>query len=345
MQNYYLPPEWAPQSGVMLTWPHADSDWAPLLQEVEQVFVNIAKNIAPYEKVLITCFDQAHCEHISQLLQNAHVSLSALQLHIAPSDDTWVRDHGPITVLAQNQPLLLNFKFNAWGGKYSANRDDQITTLLHQQKAFAATPIETINLILEGGSIETDGQGTLLTTTRCLLADTRNKNITRDELLKTLQPLFGIQRILWLENGYLAGDDTDSHIDTLARFTDAHTICYVQCDDPNDTHYPALKTMEQELKAFKDFQGNPYQLVPLPWPKSINNKEGKRLPATYANFLIINNAVLVPVYNDQVDEKALQQIQRCFADRKIIGIRCETLIEQFGSLHCVTMQLPAGVLV
>lgn len=343
MQNYQLPPEWTPQSGVMLTWPHRHSDWAPILNDVEKVYVEIAKNIAAYEKVLITCYDQNHRDDIAQLLHQAQVPNSAIQLHIAPTNDTWIRDNGPLTIIKDDKPLLLNFKFNAWGGKYQSNQDDQLTAQLHQQHAFAHTSIENIDLILEGGSIEVDGHGTLLTTSRCLLTDTRNKSITKQELQQKLAPLLGINRILWLENGYLAGDDTDSHIDTLARFADPHTICYMLCDDKNDDHYEPLQAMQEELRSFRDYQGHPYRLIPLPWPKAQYNK-GERMPVTYANFLIINHAVLVPVYNDNMDKSALQQIQLCFPDRKIIGIRCETLIKEHGSLHCVTMQLPVGVL-
>jgi agmatine deiminase len=328
----------------MLTWPHAQSDWAPWLAEVNHVFVDIAKAIAMYEKVLISCFNIAHREVISKQLQAAQANLSNILLYIAPSDDTWVRDHGPITVLENSQPRLLDFSFNAWGGKYSASRDNQLTQILHEQGAFGKTPLKTIELILEGGSIETDGCGTLLTTSQCLLSATRNTHLDRLALTLRLQQLLGIEQILWLEDGALAGDDTDSHIDTLARFTDAHTICYMACEDSRDNHYKPLQKMAEQLSDFKNTRGVHYQLIPLPWPKAYYNQQGKRLPATYANFLIINEAVLVPVYNDPADGEALDHIQSCFPQRKVIPIPCRTLIEQYGSLHCVTMQLPDGVL-
>jgi agmatine deiminase len=340
----FLPPEWAPQSGVQLTWPHTGSDWAPILDEVEPVFVAIAAATARFEQTVIACHDEAVRTRVTGLLKAANVPASRAHLHAAPANDTWARDHGPITVLCRNEPTLLDFGFNGWGGKYPHDLDNQITRALHAQGAFGDTPIEYIDLILEGGSIEVDGQGTLLTTERCLLAPTRNPGLTRNRIEEMLGKLLGITRYLWLKNGYLAGDDTDSHIDTLARLCDAQTIAYVSCDDPADEHYTELKAMEAELKAFRTTSGQPYRLVPLPWPRPKLDDAGARMPATYANFLIINGAVLVPTYRDPADALALERLQGCFPDREIIGIDCLPLIRQHGSLHCVTMQLPAGVL-
>jgi agmatine deiminase len=342
--RYYLPPEWAPQSGVMLTWPHAHGDWARRLPQVEPVFVAIARQVGRREQVLICCYDERHRQHVENLLVADGIDLRAVVLRVVPSNDTWARDHGPITVLCRNEPTLLDFGFNGWGGKYPHDLDNQITRALHAQGAFGDTPIEYIDLILEGGSIEVDGQGTLLTTERCLLAPTRNPGLTRNRIEEMLGKLLGITRYLWLKNGYLAGDDTDSHIDTLARLCDAQTIAYVSCDDPADEHYTELKAMEAELKAFRTTSGQPYRLVPLPWPRPKLDDAGARMPATYANFLIINGAVLVPTYRDPADALALERLQGCFPDREIIGIDCLPLIRQHGSLHCVTMQLPAGVL-
>jgi agmatine deiminase len=247
-------------------------------------------------------------------------------------------------VLCRNEPTLLDYEFNGWGGKYAYALDNLITRRLHTQGAFGAAPLETVNLILEGGSIEVDGQGTLLTTARCLLAPTRNHGRTRAQIETTLAEQLGITRFLWLEHGYLAGDDTDSHIDTLARLCDANTIAYVTCDDPADEHYAELQAMEKELQAFRTAAGQPYRLVPLPWPRARYDDGGARMPATYANFLIINDAVLVPTYDDPADQIALERLRDCFPGRTVIGIDCLPLIYQHGSLHCVTMQIPAGVL-
>jgi agmatine deiminase len=340
----YLPPEWAPQSGVMLTWPHSHGDWAARLATVEPVFVAIARAVSRREHVLVGCYDDVHRKHVAALLRAAGVEPSRAILRVAASNDTWARDHGPITVLCQNEPTLLDFGFNGWGGKYPSELDNAVTRRLYRSDAFGATPLQTVDLVLEGGSIEVDGSGTLLTTSRCLLSNTRNPAIGRERLEATLKELLGLNRILWLDHGYLAGDDTDSHIDTLARYCDARTIAYVACDDPADEHYPELTAMEQELRKFRAADGALYRLVPLPWPRAKYNEDGERLPATYANFLIVNGAVLAPTYGDPADEIALERLKECFPNRDIVAIDCLPLIYQYGSLHCVTMQLPMGVL-
>ncbi len=342
--RYYLPPEWAPQSGVMLTWPHPHGDWARRLPQVEPVFTAIARHISRHEQVLICCYDERHREHVENLLSADGVDPRAVVLRVVPSNDTWARDHGPITVLCHNEPLLLDFGFNGWGGKYGYELDNAITRRLYDLGTFGATPLQSVDLILEGGSIEVDGAGSLLTTSRCLCAPTRNPRFDRKQLEAHLKELLGLNRVLWLEHGHLAGDDTDSHIDTLARYCDVRTIAYVSCDDRGDPHYADLKAMEEELMRFTAADGQPYRLVALPWPRAIHDEDGRRLPATYANFLIINGAVLVPTYRDPADATALARLQQCFPDRTVIGIDCLPLLYQYGSLHCVTMQLPAGVL-
>ena len=221
--------------------------------------------------------------------------------------------------------------------------DNRINKQLQAQGLWKA-PLDTVGLILEGGSIESDGNGTILTTAECLLNGNRNPHLAKTGLEAELNGFFGAGHFLWLENGYLAGDDTDSHVDTLARLCPDDTIAYVVCDDPADEHYPALGAMERELMAFRTVDGRPYRLIPLPWPEARYNEAGERLPATYANFLIINGAVLVPTYRDKSDAAALRAVADAFPGRKIIGIDCLPLILQHGSLHCVTMQLPKGVL-
>jgi agmatine deiminase len=339
-----LPAEWSAQSGVMLTWPHDRSDWAPYLPEVEPVYLNIAREVCKRERLLICARDELHADHIRVALRSAHVDAARVRIGIAPSNDSWVRDHGPITMLHDGKPVLLDFVFNGWGGKYAAELDNRITRRLHAEGAFGATPIVAMDLVLEGGGIESDGAGTLLTTSQCLLSRGRNPHLTRAQIEQRLKQFLGVQRVLWLEHGALEGDDTDSHIDTLARFCDANTIAYVHCDDPDDAHSTELRAMESELHALRDARGQPYRLVPLPWPQAKRNADGKRLPATYANFLIINGAVLMPTYRDAADDEAVARIQSCFPDREIIAVDCLPLIQQFGSLHCITMQLPSGVL-
>lgn len=340
----FLPAEWAEQSGAMLTWPHPHGDWAPWLSSVEPVFVEIAYHIANHQSLIISCYNESHLTHVKFLLEQRGCDMNCIKLYEVVSNDSWVRDHGPITVYKSQKPQLIDFQFNGWGKKYESDLDNTITTRLHQQDAFADTTIHSANFVLEGGSIESDGKGTLLTTAQCLLTPTRNPNHSKSDIEALLSELLGVERFLWLNEGHLEGDDTDSHVDTLARLCDERTICYVSCTDTTDSHYTSLKAMEDELKTFKTASGEPYELVSLPMPKAIYNSDGIRLPATYANFLIINDAVLAPVYDDQVnDEIAIKQLKSCFPEREIIPINCSPLIEQFGSLHCVTMQLPVGV--
>lgn len=342
----YLPPEWAPQSAVMLTWPNESNTWFPSLAAVEESFVTITKEISHREKVIISCLNEGQREHIHALLGDAKANMTQVHLYVVPADDVWARDHGPITIFQDNKPRLLDFKFNGWGNKYPCERDNEVTQGLHRHHAFAAdVKPETIPVVLEGGSIEVDGQGTLLTTRSCLLAKNRNPQFNQSQIEQQLKEWLGITRVLWLDHGYLAGDDTDGHIDTLARFTDPHTIAYVRCEDTGDEHYPALTAMAAQLQRFVDYQGQPYRLIALPWPQAKYGPDGRRLPATYANFLIINGAVLVPTYDDPADNEALTILQDCFTDREVVGVPCRHIIEQYGSLHCVTMQLPDGVII
>jgi agmatine deiminase len=328
----------------MLTWPHQESDWRPWLGTVEPVFVDLARHIVAREHLLVSCRDAAHRTHIAGLLRAAGIDAARVAIHEAPANDTWARDHGPLTVLDGDAPLLLDFTFNGWGEKFAADLDNTLTRRLHERGAFGTTPLKRIDMVLEGGSLEVDGTGTLLTTARCLLSPQRNPQLNRAQIEHALCTLLGAERVLWLEHGHLEGDDTDAHIDTLARFCDPYTIAYVACDDPQDSHYRELKAMEAELRDLRTADAKPYRLVPLPWPRARYAADGRRLPATYANFLVINGAVLVPTYSDPADVAALKRVRECFPDREVIGVPCGPLIHQYGSLHCITMQLPAGVL-
>ena len=337
-----LPAEWEAQSAIQFTFPHEDSDWLPMLDEVVPCFVRLIEVASQYQKVLVVCKDK---EKTASLLRGA--KLSNLTLVSLPSNDTWARDHGAITVFDNEKPVLLDFVFNGWGLKFAADKDNLITQRLYDKGIFRTKKILKGGLALEGGGIESDGKGTLLTTAECLLSPNRNPHLSKKQIEQKLKQLFGVNRILWLENGYLAGDDTDSHIDTLARFCDENTIAYVQCTDPNDEHFAALQRMENELRAFRTVtngeEGQPYKLVPLPMSEAIYDEDGLRLPATYANFLIMNGAVLVPTYDVPQDAEALKILRGCFPDREVIGLDCRPLIYQHGSLHCVTMQFPEGV--
>ena len=335
----FLPPEWAPQSAVMLTWPRADGDFARHFDAVEDNFVRIAVAISRFEPVHVN-YGLAP-EPLHARLVAAGARADRIRIWRVESDDVWARDHGPITVRRDGRWVHLDFGFNGWGGKFEAARDDALTRRLADLGAWSA-PVETQDFILEGGAIEVDGRGTLLTTERCLLAPTRNPHLDRTGIEAFLKPRLGVERVLWLQHGDLLGDDTDGHIDTIARFCDAHTIAYQGCTDRDDPHFADLAAMESELRAFRDADGQPYRLVALPLPQAIHDDDdGRRLPAGYANFLIVNGAVLVPVYGVPQDEPALATLRTCFPDREVIGVDCRWLIRQYGSLHCVTMQIPA----
>jgi agmatine/peptidylarginine deiminase len=338
-----LPAEWEKQSAVMLTWPHADTDWAWILDDVETVYRRLVQEISRHEKVLIVYRDAAHRQHIENFLGDTRV-LQQCVFAQAPSNDSWARDHGPISIEDNGRPQLLDFQFNGWGGKFASELDNAISLEL-QRKGVFKTPLHTLPLILEGGSIDSDGEGSMLTTENCLLTPTRNPKLNKQQIEELLRKEFGLERILWLKHGHLAGDDTDAHIDTLARFCDPHTIAYCSCDDPQDEHYAELKAMEAELRALRTREGKPYTLVALPIPKAVySTLDNRRLPATYANFLIINNAVLVPVYNDAKDDIALNNLRRAFPKHEVIAVNCTPIIKQYGSLHCLTMQLVEGVI-
>mgnify|MGYP001104888211 CR=1 FL=1 len=337
-----LPAEWEAQDGVLLAWPHAATDWAPLLAEVEPVFARLALEIGRRERVLVVA---PQVEPVRAALALAGVDLARVTLVELPTNDTWSRDFGPLTVFEGDRPVLLDFGFNGWGLKFACDQDNQVTRRLAGQGLWGTCPCRSVGLVFEGGSIESDGNGTLLTTAECLLGPNRNPHLDRQTLEAELLRIFGAKRLLWLEHGYLAGDDTDAHVDTLARLCPDDTIVYVACDDPADEHYPELQKMAAELQAFRTLAGQPYRLLPLPWPQARFDANGDRLPATYANYLVINGAVLVPTYNDPADEQALAVIGLAFPDREVVGIDCSALIYQHGSLHCVTMQLPKGVLV
>ena len=341
MNRIYLPAEWAPQSGVQLTWPHIHTDWAYMLEEVQECFTRIATEIAKRERLLIvTPEPNTVRQQIEGKVQMEHVRFATCD-----TNDTWARDHGAITLLDTNgMPILLDFTFNGWGLKFPADKDNLITPKLVRDKFLHGAYLNTKGFVLEGGSIESDGKGTLLTTSECLLSPNRNGMRKREEIEDYLRAILQAERILWLDYGYLAGDDTDSHVDTLARLCPDDTIAYVCCTDPEDEHYPALQRMEEQLKTFRTPDGKPYRLLPLPWPDTII-EDGERLPATYANFLVMNGAVLYPTYAQPInDAKAKKVLTQAFPDREIVGIDCRPLIRQHGSLHCITMQYPEGVL-
>lgn len=337
-RELYLPSEWHKQQFVQLTWPHANSDWAYMLDEVEQCFTDIAIAISKREKLLIVSPD---IDALRKHLQTTAANIPNIRFFQCDSNDTWARDHGFITILGDTVPHYLDFEFNGWGRKFPAELDNAINSKLYDAGIVRGEYEDCLSLVLEGGSIESDGKGTLLTTTHCLTAPNRNQPLNRDRIEQRLKQMLHVKRVLWLDHGNLEGDDTDGHIDTIARFAPNDTIVHVSCRDENDPQFPDLQAMEAQLATFRTIEEQPYRLLPLPSPSPIYDEDGNRLPATYANFLVINGAVLYPTYaQPENDKKASEVLSQAFLGYDIIGIDCRALIKQHGSLHCVTMQYP-----
>lgn len=339
-QTYRFPAEWEPQSAILIAWPTADTDWAPRLGEVEDAYIQLVAGITRFQPAVIVVADDDVEAYAQARLQSNRIDMDRVRFITAPYDDTWLRDSGPITLRDGERFNLLDFRFTGWGGKYGASDDDQLIQRLQAQSLFGDAGRESIDFALEGGAIETDGNGTLLTTWNCL--HERHPDASREELTAKLSDWLKQDRVLWLDHGYLEGDDTDAHIDTLARLAPNDAIVFQACDDESDSHYAELKAMADDIAALRTREGKPYRLFPLPWAKPILDGE-RRLAASYANFLIVNGAVLMPSYGDPADPKAAAVLAEAFPGREIVQIDCRPIIWQNGSLHCLTMQLPAGL--
>lgn len=335
-----FPAEWEPQSAVLVAWPNADTDWAERLGEVEETYIALVAAIVRYQPVLICVADDDVQAYARARLSSARIDMARVHFIEAPYDDTWLRDSGPISLRDGDGFRLLDFRFTGWGGKFDASQDDLLVERLTEMGTFSNSVRQSIDFALEGGAIETDGAGTLLSTWQCL--HERHPQASREEITAKLAGWLQQDRVLWLDHGYLEGDDTDAHIDTLARFAAPDAIVYQGCDDPTDSHYPELQAMAAELAALRTRDGQPYRLFVLPWAQPVMD-ENRRLAASYANFLIINGAVLMPAYGDAADARAQAVLAQAFPDREIVPVPCRSLIWQNGSLHCVTMQLPQGL--
>lgn len=339
MDKFTLPPEWAEQSAIQLTWPHAATDWREYLDDICEVYVQMADAITRHERLLVVTPES---ENVMAQMEKTltECQLANITLHRCPTNDTWARDHGFITLTDGKTRRLLDFRFNGWGGKFRADLDNAINRSLYINKVVDGEYIDRNDFVLEGGSIESDGHGTVLTTSQCLLAPNRNQPLTRQEIEQRLKDCLGAERILWLDYGHLDGDDTDGHIDTLVRTAPDYTLLYVRCTDRQDSHYADLHLMEEQLYTLRTADGRPYRLLPLPMPRPIHDGDD-RLPATYANFVIINGAVIYPTYGQpDNDAEAARVIGEAFPGRELIGIDSRTVVRQHGSLHCCTMQIP-----
>ena len=403
-----LPAEWEPQSHVLLTWPHENTDWAPMLADITETYVEMAASITRFERLIIAT---PHPIQVGALLSSRLTREQMTRVYIChcKTNDTWTRDHGPITLKddVTGALTMLDFRFNGWGEKFQWNLDNRITRTLFEDGAFEPvtpcylpqgksdmadathaedsavtsqspnttyaqeptkstdlqTPVPTgegsgavsvrlsdhDDFVLEGGSIESDGKGTVFTTEGCLMAPHRNQPLTRDEIEQELRFRLKAKRIVWLHHGALKGDDTDGHIDTIVRIAPDDTLLYHKCYDSGDEQYEDFQALEQELMSLRTIDGKPYRLIPLPQPaaiyQTVTDDDGQetteRLPATYANFLIINGAVIVPTYGQpELDDAACNAIRDAFPDREIIPIDSRSIIRQHGSIHCCTMQIP-----
>lgn len=337
-RQLYMPAEWHRLQMVQLTWPHEKTDWSYMLEEVEECFVELAKAISSRIRLLIVAPDT---KKVRATLEKNNARMANIIFFECETNDTWARDHAFITLLGDNVPHYADFCFNGWGRKFEAAQDNAINGKLYDAGIVSGEYEDCTSFVLEGGSIESDGKGTILTTSQCLLAPHRNQPMEKDEIENCLKKMLHAERILWLNHGNLIGDDTDGHVDTVARLAPNDTIIYMQCTDESDAQYNDLRAMEEEISALRTPEGKPYRMIPLPSPAPIHDEDGERLPATYANFLIIQDTVLYPTYaQEDNDRKAAEMLSKAFPSHEIIGIDCRALIKQHGSLHCVTMQYP-----
>ena len=337
-RNLFFPAEWHRQEMVQLTWPHEATDWSYMLDEVEECFIELAKAISVREKLLIVAPDT---DAVYNKLKEHKASIGNITMFKCETNDTWARDHGFITLLGDNVPHYVDFCFNGWGRKFEASLDNAINGKLYDAGVVKGEYEDCTSFVLEGGSIESDGKGTVLTTSQCLMAPHRNQPMNQDEVEACLKKMLHVERVLWLDHGNLIGDDTDGHVDTIARLAPNNTIVYMQCTDTEDEQYADLRAMEEQIAALRTTEGEPYRMLALPSPAPIYDEDGERLPATYANFLIINGAVLYPTYaQPENDNAAAKILEKAFPNYEIVGIDCRALIKQHGSLHCVTMQYP-----
>lgn len=335
-----LPAEWEMDGAVMVAWPHEATDWVYMLDEVRQCVGGMIRAMLPWTRVIVVCPDvEAAAESLKSL------KCGNLIFFKAPTNDTWTRDYGPLTVVDDSGNYsVCDFRFNGWGLKFASCHDNMVVKRMCDSKLICAPRLNCQDFVLEGGGIESDGSGLLMTTAMCQLSPNRNAKLDCQQIDARLRSYFGAENVIWLHHGYLAGDDTDSHIDTLARFAPGDTILYVGCDDVNDEHFEALQSMERELKAARTLGGRPFNLIRLPLPDPVYDENGLRLPATYANFLALSNAVFLPTYGQpRKDTMARQMLEMAF-DVPVIEVDCRQLIRQHGSFHCMTMQLPSQIL-
>lgn len=334
-----FPAEWEKDCAVLMAWPHEGTDWEYMLEEIKACYIEIIRTIVRYQPVIVIAPDTSEPRRLL-----SDIKKDMLFFADVPTNDTWTRDYGPITLVGDNTAILLDFCFNGWGMKFAADKDNLVNERLSGKKLFDVPLFNSRDFVLEGGGIESDGNGSLMTTKRCQLSPNRNAALDISDIEKRLLDRFNSRQLLWVSHGYLAGDDTDSHIDTLARFAPNDTIVYVGCNDPEDEHYDELHKMKHEISEFRRLDGSPYNLIELPLPDPVYDEDGLRLPATYANFLALPNVVIMPSYSQPAKDKLAKQLLEVVFERPVECVDCRPLIKQHGSLHCATMQIPLKAL-
>lgn len=338
-----LAAEWDPRfDAVVISWPHAETDWADMLPEINECYIEMLRAFLANGVRTVVLTPEG--DRLRTMFRGLPADL--LSVVEVPTNDTWVRDYGPLTAFDESgKPVLADFQFNGWGLKVAADRDNQVNSRLSSAGVLPRDMEDNLDFVLEGGSVESDGQGTILTTTRCLLSPNRNNARSKAEVEEQLRERLGATRVLWLDHGALEGDDTDSHVDTLARLVNNDTIVFTECSDPADPHFDELDKMKRQILELRTADGSPYNAIGLPLPDLEYGPDGERLPATYANFLITPKAVFLPTYSQpRKDKLAADMLSMVFIDRPIVPVDCRALIRQHGSLHCATMQIPSSAI-
>ncbi|MCD9016460.1 agmatine deiminase family protein [Parachryseolinea silvisoli] len=340
-QGYFFPAEFAKHDATWLSWPHKEASWPGKIEAIYPVYAEFIKRVAEGEKVNINVLNEAMKQKALGHLQQVGADVGNLQFFMHPTNDAWCRDHGPAFLInphAAQKKIIVDWGYNAWGGKYPPfDLDDNIPTLIAQHYK---VPVVYPGIVMEGGSVEFNGRGTLLTTRACLLNENRNPHLTQEQIETYLRNYYGVDHILWLGDG-IVGDDTDGHIDDLTRFVNADTVVTVVEEDKNDENYTLLQENLHALHRLRLEDGKQLNVVELPMPGAVVYDD-MRLPASYANFYISNKYVVVPTFRDKNDDRALDILQKCFPDRKVIGLDSVDIIWGLGSFHCLSQQEPAA---
>ncbi|MFK7794293.1 MAG: agmatine deiminase family protein [Gammaproteobacteria bacterium] len=345
MNNYFPLPEWHNQGATILVWPHRYSDWANMLDEVSISYLEMTQAISQFQDVIIIYFNQEHKLHINQLCREHNCNMQRIIMINIETNDTWVRDYGPQILLGDKEYQYLDLEFNAWGEQYACRLDNLFSETLYKIAASEQCQYHRTPLVIEGGNLEFDSNATLLTNIACVKRNMKKESISNDELIESIKHELSVKRILTVDVPPLSGDDTGGHIDTLARFIDDNTIAYATCDDSDHPNHSCLLLLKTQLSALTTKQGKPYQLIPLPLPKKLIELDKDTFaPASYTNFVFINDAILVPMHDDEHDQSTLDILARACPDRKVIGLNTMPLLKQYGSLHCATLHIPKNVI-